>query len=94
MGIVNKAGKLIKGYNKCEETIKKSKVYMLILSENSSENTKNKFKKYCQLKNIICIEGYTSEELGETIGIPEINVLCVTDRNMSERLLALHNILK
>jgi ribosomal protein L7Ae-like RNA K-turn-binding protein len=94
LSITKKSGYLIEGYNKCIETFKKSKVYLLILSKNCSDNTKDKFIGYCNKLNIPYIEFYGSEELGDAVGRPEINVLCITDKNMSEKLISLNEMFK
>ena len=91
LGLVKRAGYLMEGYNKCEEAIKKRKVFLSIISDEASENTRNKFQRYSNGINIPCIEGYSCEELGNAIGRSEINILCVTERNMSEKLLTLHD---
>jgi ribosomal protein L7Ae-like RNA K-turn-binding protein len=87
LGIAKKSGKLIEGYNNCEETIKSKKVKLIIISIDSSENTKNKFKNYCESKNVFLIQAYSKEELGKCIGRTEINILCVVDSKISENLI-------
>ncbi|MDP4144365.1 MAG: ribosomal L7Ae/L30e/S12e/Gadd45 family protein [Bacillota bacterium] len=89
LGITKRAGKLVEGYNKCEETVKRGGVFLVILSDESSENTKKKFKNYCEKKDIPCIEGISKDTLGKVLGRTEINVLCVIDVGMSNKLLEL-----
>ncbi|MPM47931.1 hypothetical protein SDC9_94652 [bioreactor metagenome] len=91
LGLTKKSGNLVEGYNKCEENIKKHGVYLTILSLECAENTKNKFRKYCSDRSIPIIENVSKDDLGHCLGRPEINVLCVKDKNMSERLLQLWN---
>jgi ribosomal protein L7Ae-like RNA K-turn-binding protein len=91
LGLTKKSGNLVEGYNKCEEIIKKGQVYLAVLSLECAENTKNKFKKYCSDRNIPTIESVSKDELGHCLGRAEINVLCVKDKNMSEKLLQLWN---
>lgn len=89
LGITKKAGKLLEGYNKCEEAIKKKQVSLLILSADISENSKEKFIRYCNTYNVFYIECCSKFELGYALGKEEINVLGVTDSNMSKQLKAL-----
>jgi ribosomal protein L7Ae-like RNA K-turn-binding protein len=89
LGLTKKSGNLIEGYNKCEETIKKEKVYLAILSLECSENTKDKFKRYCSDREIPLLEDVPKFQLGISLGRKEINVLCVKDKNMSEKLIDL-----
>jgi ribosomal protein L7Ae-like RNA K-turn-binding protein len=91
LGLIKKSGKLIEGYNKCEDSIKKNILFLLILSVDCSTNTKDKFFKYCDTYNVPFIYAYTKEELGLPLGRDEISVLGITDENMSKKLLSLRN---
>lgn len=94
LGLTKRAGKLSEGYNKCEEIIKRKKVYLLILSKEVSANTREMFLKLCKDKNIEVLQHYSNIELGEAVGRPEINVLCVTDKQMGEKLISLYRMLE
>lgn len=89
LGLVKRAGKLSEGYNKCDEMIEKGKVHLLIVSEEASQNTKDKFERICTSKAIPLIQGISKEQLGACIGRAEMNVLGVTDLKMSEKILQL-----
>ncbi|AJA48108.1 ribosomal protein HS6-type S12/L30/L7a [Clostridium pasteurianum DSM 525 = ATCC 6013] len=89
LGLAKKAGKLKEGYNKAEDTIKAGGSKLIIISINASLNTKDKFNTYADRFNVKVIEDFTKEELGSALGRPEINILCVTDENMSRKLLEL-----
>jgi len=91
LGLSKKAGYLIEGYNRCEEAVKKQSVFLLIISFEASINTRTKFEKYSNNLGIECIKGYNNEDLGKSIGRSEISVLCVTNKNMSEKLIALYS---
>jgi len=91
LGLTKKAGKLIEGYNQCEDALSHGRGTLIILSEESSTNTKDKFKRL-SVKNVIpLIEGVSNEVLGRSLGRAEINVLCVNDKKMSNKLLSLWN---
>ncbi|MGH4119929.1 ribosomal L7Ae/L30e/S12e/Gadd45 family protein [Clostridium sp.] len=91
LGLTKKAGKLIEGYNQCEEALSHRRGTLIILSEESAVNTKDKFKRLGIKNNIPLIEGTSSEDLGKCLGRAEINVLCVNDKRMSDKLLSLWN---
>lgn len=91
LGIAKKSGNLIEGYNKCEELVKRSKLSLIILSRDCSDNTKDKFLKYCTDYEVPFIESFTKEELGAPIGRSEISILGVSDNKISYKLLALWN---
>ena len=91
LGLTKKAGKLIEGYNQCEEALEHRRGTLIILSEESSTNTKDKFKRLAAKNNVPLLEGASSEVLGQCLGREEINVLCVNDKKMSDKLLSLWN---
>jgi|BioPla2DNA2_1021312.scaffolds.fasta_scaffold04030_8 ribosomal protein L7Ae-like RNA K-turn-binding protein len=90
LALTKGAGKLIEGYNKCEDKIKHGKVFLCILSKSISENSYKKFKNLCEKQGIEYIYDYNKEELGSILGRKEINVLGVIDNNMSTRLMEIY----
>ena len=91
LGLTKKAGKVIEGYNMCEEALSHRRGTLIILSEESSTNTKEKFQRFSVKNNIPIIEGVPNEVLGKCLGRAEINVICVNDKKMSDKLLSLWN---
>lgn len=89
LGIAKRAGKVVEGYNNCEEDIKRKRVSLCILSAECSDRTKKRFKKYCEEGNILLIENISSEELSSAIGREAINVLAVKDSLMCKNLMKL-----
>lgn len=88
LGLVKRSGHLVEGYNRCEEILNKRKIHLFIFSVDVSERTKHKFSKYCEEHNIPIIDIFSKEELGLSLGRPEINVLAVTNLNMAKKLLS------
>ncbi|APM38795.1 ribosomal L7Ae/L30e/S12e/Gadd45 family protein [Clostridium kluyveri] len=87
IGLIKRAGKLLEGYNICEEKIKKNKVYFIVMCHDISENTWNKFLNYSNKYKIpIAKLSYSKEELGNAIGTKEIKVVGVADKNMGKKL--------
>lgn len=91
LGLTKKSGNLVEGYNKCEDILKRNKIFLIILSSDCSENTSDKFIRYCNNYKIPYIQAYTKEDLAIPLGKPEINVLGVTSEQMSKKLLELWN---
>lgn len=91
LGLAKRAGKLLEGYNKCEEEIKRNKIHLFIFSDSISNRSKEKFVKYCEQYNIPYLDDFSKEDLGYSIGRSEINILGVTDKNMAEKLLSFSN---
>jgi ribosomal protein L7Ae-like RNA K-turn-binding protein len=89
LGLTKRAGKTLEGYNKCEDAIKRRKIYLVIISEDASQNTISKFVSYGNKYEIPVLQGYSKEDLGNALGKEEIKILGVSDKKMSERLLVL-----
>ncbi|MBP2031668.1 ribosomal protein L7Ae-like RNA K-turn-binding protein [Clostridium algifaecis] len=87
LGLAKRAGKILEGYNKCETNVKNNKIYLIIVSEDASLNTLNKFLEYGNKYNINVIVRCSKEELGSAIGLKEIKVIGIIDKNMSEKLI-------
>lgn len=90
LGLTKRAGKLLEGYNKCEDAIKRNKAYLIILSSDASDNTVDKFLKYGEKYKTPVLKGYDKDELGSALGKEEIKILGVTDLKMSERLISIY----
>ncbi|WP_297518822.1 ribosomal L7Ae/L30e/S12e/Gadd45 family protein [uncultured Clostridium sp.] len=88
LGLAKRSGNLLDGYNKCEETLGKRSVHLVIFSNEISAKSKDKFTKKCEKLNISCIDGFSKEELGASIGKKEINIVGITDKNMALKLLS------
>lgn len=91
LGIAKKAGKCIEGYNKCEEYIKKGNCYLLLISTEAAENTKDKFTSLCDARDIPLIVHYSKEELSSALGRQGLNVVGISDYSISKRLMELWN---
>ncbi|MDT8716420.1 ribosomal L7Ae/L30e/S12e/Gadd45 family protein [Clostridium sp. 19966] len=91
LGIAKRSGNLVLGYNKCFEKIKASKVFLCILAEDVSINTFQKFNLLASKNNIKVILGYSSIELGESVGCERISIICVMDKNMACNLVDLQD---
>lgn len=90
LSIVKKSGKIIEGYNKTEELVKKGSVKVVIISEDASDNTYQKFNNYSSRYNIYLIKKFTKAQLGQSIGRSEINVIGLTDDSMCKKIIELY----
>ena len=89
LGLTKRAGKILEGYNKCEDGIKYHKIKLIIISDEVSQNTKDKFSNLCDRNDIFKIENINGEDLSNCIGVSKIGILGVTDWKMSEELIKL-----
>lgn len=93
LSIVKKSGNLTEGYNQTEELIKLRRVRLLIISKDASSNSFDKFSHYALKYGVKLIQEFNKEELGAYIGRAEINIIGITDEQMSKKLKELYNLL-
>ena len=87
IGLIQKSGNLITGYNNCEFEIKKDKCKLIIIAEDASENTKKKFTNMCNTRELPFITLGSKEQLGQSIGKSPASVLAIKDEGMSKVVL-------
>jgi len=86
LGIARKAGKVVAGQEAVEKAVLSKKVYLVIIAEDASSNTKDKFTTICKSRGINCIIYGTSEVLGKCIGKPARKIIGITDKNFSKEI--------
>lgn len=86
LGLATKAGKLLSGDETCERALKSGKVYLAIVAEDASDNTKKKFKNMCSYRHIDIRCFGEKELLGRFTGRAVRSVIAVTERGFAERL--------
>lgn len=91
IGLAMKAGKICFGADSVEENIEKRKVKLLIIAEDSSERTKNKFIEKGQKQNIPIIIDSNIEEISKTIGKSNKAIIGVKDINFAKSIQEKYN---
>lgn len=91
IGLAMKAGKICFGADSVEENIIKQKVKLLIISEDSSERTKNKFIKLCEKYNIPVIIDGDIDTLSKAIGKNNKAIIGIKDINFAEAIQKKYN---
>lgn len=86
-----KAGKICFGADSVEENIVKHKVQLLIVSEDSSERTKNKFINLCKKYNVPVIVDGDIETLSKSIGKNNKAIIGIKDTNFAESIQKKYN---
>lgn len=89
LGLIQKSGNLVSGYNNCISEIKKDKCKLVIISEDASENTKKKFIIICDNRKIPCIIWGNKDRIGLSIGKSQKSVMAVRNENMSKVVLGM-----
>ncbi|WP_069649565.1 L7Ae/L30e/S12e/Gadd45 family ribosomal protein [Caloranaerobacter ferrireducens] len=89
LGLCMKAGHLKFGEMGCEIAIKKRKCRLLIIANDASENTKNKFIKLTKRYGIKQIIYGDKDALGSSIGKGLISTIAICDDNFSKAIVKL-----
>ena len=91
IGLSARARKISYGADSVENDIKRKKVYLVIIANDSSLRTKDKFKKIAEkYKRPIIIEG-DIEELSKAIGKSNKAILGIEDINLSNEIQKMYN---
>ncbi|MBP7058904.1 MAG: ribosomal L7Ae/L30e/S12e/Gadd45 family protein [Lachnospiraceae bacterium] len=83
LGICKKAGKIKSGSYQVEEAVKMENAFLVIVSEDASENTKKKYRNMCEYRQIPIYTYSTSYELGHAIGQESRAVVAVIDKKLA-----------
>lgn len=87
IGLIQKSGKLFSGDECVEKLIKRRKCSLIIIAEDASDNTKNKFIRLSKESNIPFVIFGKKQELGEKIGKPDRAILAINDINFVNGLI-------
>ncbi len=88
LGLAAKAGKIASGEFATEKCVKSRAAYVVIVSEDASDNTKKLFSNKCKSYKVPRYFFGTKEELGHAIGRAARTSLAVTDKNFAELILS------
>lgn len=86
MGLASKAGKIACGADSVEEAIVKRKVFTVIIAEDSSLKTKEKFQRIAKENNIPVFICGDIENNSKAIGKRNKAVIAIKDKNFSEAI--------
>ena len=82
-----KAGKLAYGTDMCLDKIKFKKAKLVIVSEDASDNNKQKFQKICEENKIPFFIYGNKFDLSKSIGKDNKTVFAVLDSNFSKSII-------
>ncbi len=91
IGLSAKARKVCFGADSVEKQIKKGKVKLLIIAKDSSERTKDKFKKLSNEYKVPIIIIGQIETLSKAIGKSNKAILGIEDINLSKEIQKINN---
>ncbi len=91
IGLAARARKISFGADSVELQTQKGKVYLIILAQNSSSRTKEKFQRISEKYKIPLIIIGTIEELSKAIGKSNKAILGIEDINLSNEIQKIYN---
>ena len=91
IGLAAKARKVCFGADSVEEQIKNKKVYLVVVATDSSERTKEKFKKLCKENKINIIIDEKIETLSKAIGKSNKAIIGVEEKNIAKEIVKINN---
>ena len=86
LGLAAKSGAIISGGNSCERALRQHGAPLLVLAQDASENTRDRFLKLAGNREIRVKIFGTCDELGKYIGKESRSVLIITDENFAKCL--------
>ena len=91
IGLASRARKVSFGADSVELEAQKNKVYLIILAQDSSTRTKEKFQKISEKYNIPIIITQTIEDLSKAIGKNNKAILGIGDINLASEIQKIYN---
>ena len=86
VGLATKAGKTASGEFSTEKAVKEGKACIVLVSAESSDNTKKKFQNMCTYYRVPIYFYGTKEELGAAMGKEFRASLAVTDKGLADAI--------
>lgn len=86
IGLSAKARKISYGADSVEIQIKKKKVYLVIVAQDSSNRTKSKFTKLCEKFSIPIIITGNIDEISKAIGKENKAIIGIEEYNLSKEI--------
>jgi ribosomal protein L7Ae-like RNA K-turn-binding protein len=84
-----KAGRLVSGEFMVEKSIKDGAVFLVIVAEDASKNTKKKFNNMCAYRQIDLIEYSTKEMLANSIGKEVRATIGICDEGFANSIMSI-----
>lgn len=86
LGFAQKSGNVITGDDLVEQGLLKGRISLIIVSEDASESTKEKYTKLCEQFNTKIIIGFNREDLSHAIGKFNRTLLGIKNKKFSREL--------
>lgn len=86
LGFAIRSRNLYSGYDTCANLIKKNKLRLLIITEDASEKTRDKFSKLAEKHGVPVNFVESSAFMEELTGLADRNIYGITDSNLAEAI--------
>lgn len=86
LGLARRAGRVVPGYRTCVNAVRAEKIKFMIVAEDTSENTKDKFSSLCKNHRIPMAVFGTVAELSAAAGYGNIGIYGITDKNFADAM--------
>jgi ribosomal protein L7Ae-like RNA K-turn-binding protein len=87
IGLCQKARKIVSGEFAVKQSVLDHKVFLVLVTQDASLNTKKLFQDKCAYRQIPCLVWGSREELGRILGKEERVVVGVTDEKLAYNLM-------
>lgn len=91
IGLAKKSGRLLCGLGSVVDGVRGKNVFLVIVSEDSSDATKKRITDKCKFYNVKYIFFGDMDNLGRAIGYNECATVAITDRGFADSLLDIYN---
>ena len=87
LGLAMKAGKVVSGEFATDKSVKTGTAWVVIVSEDASDNTKKMFSNMCEFYEVPRYFFGTKDELGRAIGKAMRSSLAITDEGFAKTII-------
>lgn len=94
IGLAHKAGKVVSGEAQIKRATRSRKVNLVIVSEDSSKNTKDNYESFCRHYKVNIIFIGNKNRLGYCIGKSARAALAITDKGFADIIRNKYSLLK
>lgn len=84
LGLARRAGRIVSGYRTCIHIIGRGNIKLMIIADDASPNTKEKFTALCSKYGVPCIIYGTADSLSRAAGLSGTGVFGITDKNFAD----------
>ena len=89
LALCQKGRNVISGEFSVKQAVLSNEAYLVIVTEDASENTKKLFNDKCSFRNIECLIWGTRGEMGYMLGKEERVAAAILDKKLAEKIAAM-----